>query len=137
MPSLNKLFLIGNVGSDPELRFTPQGKPVTTFRIATNRSYTTPDGQRKDETEWHSIVVWNKLAEQCNQFLNKGRLVYVEGRLKTRSWDKDGQKHYRTEVIAARVSFLDRGNGGNNEQKVAPPNDNDEPDSIEPDDIPF
>jgi single-strand DNA-binding protein len=109
MVSLNKIMLIGNVGKDPEMRFTPSGNPVTSFSVATNRVYTTPDGEKKQETDWFTIVAWNKLAEQCNQFLGKGRLVYVEGRLHNRSWDgQDGQKHYRTEVIANRVTFLDR-----------------------------
>lgn len=109
MVSLNKIMLIGNVGSDPEMRFTPSGSPVTSFRIATNRVYNTPDGARKQETDWFTVVAWNKLAEQCNQFLGKGKLVYVEGRLRNRSWDgTDGQKHFRTEVIASRVTFLDR-----------------------------
>jgi len=109
MVSLNKIMLIGNVGSDPEMRFTPSGSPVASFRIATNRVYNTPDGARKQETDWFTVVAWNKLAEQCNQFLGKGKLVYVEGRLRNRSWDgTDGQKHFRTEVIASRVTFLDR-----------------------------
>ncbi len=109
MASLNKVMIIGNVGNDPEMRFTPNGNPVTSFRVATNRVYTTPEGERKQETDWFTVVSWNKLAEQCNQFLNKGRLVYVEGRLHNRSWEgQDGQKHYRTEVIANRVTFLDR-----------------------------
>jgi single-strand DNA-binding protein len=102
-------MIIGNVGSDPEMRFTPNGVPVTSLRIATNRVYTTPDGERKEETEWFTVVAWSKLAEQCNQFLTKGRRVYVEGRLSTRSWEsQDGQRHYRTEVVAERVLFLDR-----------------------------
>jgi len=109
MASLNKVMIIGNVGGEPEMRFTPDGKPVTSFRVATNRVYTTQDGERKEETEWFSVVAWSKLAEQCNQFLGKGRLIYVEGRLRTRSWDdQSGQKRYRTEVIAERVTFLDR-----------------------------
>lgn len=109
MASLNKVMIIGNVGSDPEMRFTPSGKPVTSFSVATNRVYTTADGERKQETEWFTVVCWNKLAEQCNQFLTKGRLVYAEGRLRTRTWEtSDGQKHYRTEVIANRVTFLDK-----------------------------
>ena len=113
MASLNKVMIIGNLGSEPEMRFTPNGNPVTSFRIATNRMYTTPDGERKQETEWFSVVVWGKLAEQCNQFLTKGRLVYAEGRLSTRSWEgQDGQKRYRTEVVANQVSFLDRQGGG-------------------------
>ena len=109
MASLNKVMIIGNVGSEPEMRFTPNGNPVTSFRVATNRMYTTADGERKQETEWFTVVAWNKLAEQCNQFLSKGRLVYAEGRLHTRTWEgQDGQKHYRTEIVANRVSFLDR-----------------------------
>jgi single-strand DNA-binding protein len=109
MVSLNKVMLIGNVGNDPEMRFTPSGSPVTSFRIATNRVFSTPEGEKKQETDWFTVVAWNKLAEQCNQFLNKGKLVYVEGRLRNRSWDgTDGQKHFRTEVIASRVTFLDR-----------------------------
>ena len=109
MASLNKISIIGNVGTDPEMRFTPNGNPVTSFRVATNRVYTTADGERKQETEWFTIVAWNRLAEQCNQFLAKGRLVYAEGRLHTRSWEgQDGQKRTQVEIIANRVIFLDR-----------------------------
>jgi len=106
MVSLNKVMLIGNVGNDPEMRFTPNGNPVTSFRVATNRIFTTAEGEKKQETDWFNIVTWNKLAEQCNRSLTKGRLVYVEGRLHTHSWDNpDGQKRYRTDVIAERVTF--------------------------------
>lgn len=109
MPSLNKVMIIGNVGNEPEMRFAPNGKPVTSFSVATNRVYSSVDGERKEETEWFNVVVWNKLAELCNQFLSKGRLVYVEGRQRSRSWDgQDGQKHYRTELIAEQVTFLDK-----------------------------
>jgi len=109
MASLNKVMIIGNIGSEPEMRFTPNGNPVTSFRVATTRVYTTPDGERKQETAWFTVVAWNKLAEQCNQFLGKGRLVYVEGRMHNRSWEgQDGQKRYRTEIVANRVTFLDR-----------------------------
>jgi len=114
MLTLNKVMIIGNVGADHEMRFTPNGNPVTSFRVATNRVYTTPDGERKQETEWFSVVAWNRLAENCNQFLTKGQRVYAEGRLHTRTWEgQDGQKHSRTELIANRVLFLDR-------QAVAP-----------------
>ena len=136
MASLNKVMVIGNVGSEPEMRFTPAGKHVTSFRVATNRVYTTPEGERKEETEWFTVVAWNRLAEQCNQFLGKGRLVYAEGRLRTRSWEgQDGQKHYRTEVIANQVSFLDR-------RSAAPLAEGEKPEEaeaaeVEPDDIPF
>jgi len=114
MLTLNKVMIIGNVGTEPEMRFTPNGNPVTSFRVATNRVYTTPNGERKQETEWFTVVAWNRLAENCNQFLTKGQRVYAEGRLHTRTWEgQDGQKRYRTEVIANRVLFLDR-------QAVAP-----------------
>ncbi|MBI2860963.1 MAG: single-stranded DNA-binding protein [Chloroflexi bacterium] len=134
MPSLNKAIIIGNVGSDPEMRFTPNGKPVISFSVATNWVYTAPDGERKQETEWFNVVAWNKLAEQCNQFLAKGRLVYAEGRIHTRTWEgQDGQSHHRTEVIANRVIFLDRkvltsSPGGVEDMGAA---------ELGPDDIPF
>ena len=109
MASLNKVMLIGNVGTDPEMRFTPNGNPVTTFRMATSRNYTTSDGDRRQETEWFSVVTWNKLAETCNQYLTKGKRAYVEGSLRTRNWEgQDGQKRSRVEVVASRVIFLDR-----------------------------
>ena len=127
-------MIIGNLGSEPEMRFTPNGKPVTTFRVATNRAYTTPEGERKEETEWFTVVAWNKLAEQCNQFLTKGRLIYAEGRLHTRTWEStEGQKHYRTEIIANRVTFLDR------QASMLPEDKIDEAGigELEPEDIPF
>lgn len=134
MVSLNKVMLIGNVGNDPEMRFIANGNPVTSFRVATNRFYTTPEGERKQETDWFSVVTWNKLAEQCNQFLAKGRLVYVEGRLHNRSWEsQDGQKRTRTEVIANRVTFLDRQSQMGGDEKV----EDIDSDEITPDDIPF
>lgn len=111
MASLNKVMIIGNLGADPEMRFTPSGSPVTSFRIASSRIYTTKDGEKKKETEWFSVVAWDKRAELCNQYLRKGSTVYVEGRLQTRSWDdkeQEGVKHYKTEVIAGQVIFLDR-----------------------------
>ena len=109
MANLNKVMIIGNVGTDPEMRFTPNGNPVTTFRIATSRSYTTPEGERRQETEWFTVVTWNKLAESCNQFLTKGKRAYIEGRLRTHSWEgQDGQRRSRVEIVADRVLFLDR-----------------------------
>lgn len=109
MASLNKVMVIGNLGTDPEMRFTPGGNSVTSFRIATSRNYTTSEGERKQETEWFTVVTWSKLAEQCNQFLAKGRRAYVEGRLRTRTWEgQDGQKRFATEIVANRVIFLDR-----------------------------
>jgi len=109
MLTLNKVMIIGNVGTDPEMRFTPNGNPVTSFRVATNWVYTTPEGERKQETEWFTVVAWNRLAENCNQFLTKGQRVYAEGRLRTRTWEgQDGQRRSRSEVIANRVLFLDK-----------------------------
>ncbi len=113
MVSVNKMIIIGNLGSEPEMRFTPNGRPVTSFSVATNWRYTTSDGERREETEWFTVVTWGKLAEQCNQFLTKGRLVYLEGRLRTHTWDgQDGQKHFRNEIVASRVSFLEKQGGG-------------------------
>jgi single-strand DNA-binding protein len=108
--SLNKVMLIGNVGRDPEMRFTPGGTAVTTFSVATNRRVRAQDGQWTDETEWHNIVTFEKLAEQCNEYLTKGRKVYIEGRLQTRSWDdqQSGQKKYRTEIVANTMQMLDQ-----------------------------
>ncbi len=134
MASLNKVFLIGNVGTEPEMRFTPSGKPVTSFRIATNRIYTAPDGERKQETEWFTVVTWNRLAESCNQFLTKGQRVYVEGRLRTRTWEgQDRQRRLQVEVVADRVLFLDK-------RALAPlPSEIEEEieEEIEPEDLPF
>ena len=87
MAGLNKMLVIGNLGADPDMRYTPNGNPVTSFRLATSRRYTTSDGERHEETEWFRIVCWNQLAERCNQFLTKGKKVYVEGRLKERHMD--------------------------------------------------
>ena len=104
---LNKVILIGNLGRDPEVRFTPSGKPVTSFSLATNRNWVSADGERHDETEWFNVVAWGNLAEICNQHLSKGQKVYVEGRLQTRSWeDENGQKHFRTEVVANEMIIL-------------------------------
>ncbi|MCH8065211.1 MAG: single-stranded DNA-binding protein [Chloroflexi bacterium] len=109
MAGLNKVMLIGNLGADPEMRYTANGNAVTTFNLAVNRNWTGPDGERKEETEWFTVVSWDKLAETVSQFLQKGRRAYVEGRMKTRSWEgQDGQKRYKTEVVANTVLFLDR-----------------------------
>lgn len=139
MASLNKVMIIGNVGKDPEMRFTPSGSPVTSFSVATNRVYVTPEGERREETEWFTVVTWNKLAEQCNQFLTKGRLIYAEGRLRTHMWEsQDKQKHYRTEVIANRVSFLDkRGVAPLPAEDVKAEESDSTSGDLEPDDIPF
>lgn len=109
MASLNKIIIIGNLGTDPEMRYTPNGNPVTSFRVASSRVYTSPTGERRQDTEWFTVVAWNQLAEQCNQFLTKGRRAYIEGRLRSRTWQgTDGQTRFRNEIIANRVLFLDR-----------------------------
>jgi len=109
---LNKVMLIGNLGRDPELRYTQSQQPVCQLSVATTRVYTNRNNDRVEETEWHRVVVWGKQGELCNQYLTKGRQVYVEGRLQTRSWeDKDGNKKYSTEIVADFVRFLG-GRGG-------------------------
>jgi len=111
---INKVILIGNLGADPEVRFTQGGQAVANFRIATSESWTDKQsGQKTEKTEWHRIVVWGKLAELCGEYLKKGRQCYVEGRLQTREWtDKEGKKNYTTEVVANTVQFLGGGAGG-------------------------
>jgi single-strand DNA-binding protein len=105
---LNKVMLTGYLGADPEMRYTPQGSAVTTFRVASGRTWKSADGVQHDDTEWFSVVAWDKLAEICNQYLTKGTRVYVEGRLQTRSWDdkNTGEKRYKTEVIAQDMIIL-------------------------------
>lgn len=106
--SLNKVMIIGRLGQDPELKYTPGGAAVCNFSIATSESWTDKSGQKQEKTEWHRIVVWGKLAELCNQYLGKGRQAFVEGKLQTRAWeDKEGQKRYTTEIMANTVQFLD------------------------------
>lgn len=136
MVGLNKVMVIGNVGTDPEMRYTPNGAPVTSFRIATGRSYTTQDGERRQETEWFTVVAWNQLAEQCNQYLSKGRRAYVEGRLHAHQWEgNDGQTRFRNEIIANRVMFLDRPSGGDTGGEESP-GEIGGPDLLTPDDLP-
>ena len=138
MPSVNRIIVIGNLGKDPEMRFTPNGNPVTSFSVATNRVYTA-NGERKEETEWFTIITWSKLAERCNQYLTKGQLVYIEGRLQSRTWDgQDGQKHFTNEIVASTVTFLSGkpgsaplpgGNAAGGEESSG--------EELGPDDIPF
>jgi single-strand DNA-binding protein len=104
---LNKVMLIGRLGRDPEMRYTPSGRPVTTFSLATSRTWNTSEGERRTETEWFTIVAWGSLAEICKQYLVKGQQVYVEGRLQTRHWeDNDGNKHSATEIVANEMIML-------------------------------
>jgi single-strand DNA-binding protein len=120
MSSINRVFILGNLGADPELRYTPSQMPVCTLRVATNERRKGPDGQPIEQTEWHSIVVWGKSAENCNQYLAKGRTVLVEGRLQTRKWqDQDGKDRYKTEIVASNVQFIGRGESGG-ERDYAP-----------------
>ena len=114
MASVNKVILVGNLGRDPELRYIPSGQAVANFTLATNDRWRDKEGNNQERTEWHRIVVWGKSAENCAQYLQKGRSVYIEGRLQTREWeDKDGNKRQTTETIAQVVQFLGgRGGGG-------------------------
>jgi len=105
--SLNVAMIIGNLTRDPEMRYTPNGKAVTSFGVATNREWTDSTGSKKDEVEFHNVVAWAKLGEICNQYLKKGTKVYVQGRIQTHTWDdQQGQKHYRTEIIADEMIIL-------------------------------
>ena len=113
MASVNRVILVRNLGRDPELRYTPSGQPVASFSVATNERWNDREGKPQERTEWHRIVVWGKQAENCANYLQKGRSVYIEGRLQTREWeDKEGQKRSTTEVVAQTVQFLDRREGG-------------------------
>ena len=104
---LNKVMIIGYVGRDPEMRYTPGGRPVTSFSVATSRSWTSADGERREETEWFNVIAWGNLAEICKTHLAKGQQVYVEGRLQTRGWeDENGKKHFRTELVANEMILL-------------------------------
>lgn len=104
---LNKVMIIGHLGRDPEMRYTPSGRPVTSFSVATNRNWTTAEGERRSEAEWFNIVAWGSLAEICSQLLKKGQLVYIEGRLQTRRWEDDqGNKRTATEVVAREMIML-------------------------------
>lgn len=134
---VNKCIFIGNLGADPEMRYTASGKAVATFNIAINRSYTGGDGEPRQSTTWVSIVTWGNLAEVCNRYLTKGRPVYVEGRLQNRSWDgADGQKHYKTEIVASEVVFLGGGQNGGSEEEVDL-EEEEEPLPLEEEDLPF
>ena len=139
--SVNKAILIGNLGKDPEVRFTSTGRAVGRFPIATSEVWTDAEGNRQERTEWHNIVVWGKQAETCGQYLAKGRQVFVEGSIRTRSYDdKSGNKRYVTEIVAQRIRFL----GGGGGTRIAPEADSGAPDKMgsggQPpvdDDIPF
>ncbi len=136
MVGLNKIMVIGNIGTDPEMRYTPSGSPVTSFRIATSRSYNAQDGERRQETEWFTVVAWNNLAEQVNQYLSKGSKAYVEGRLHSHSYQgSDGQTRFRNEIIASRVLFLDRPGARDSQEDYGGGGDIDA--AATPDDLPY
>jgi len=129
---LNKVLIIGRLGRDPEMRYTPSGRPVTTFSVATSRTWNTSEGGRRTETEWFNVVAWSNLAEICKQHLSKGRLVYIEGRLQTRHWeDPDGNKHSSTEIVANEMIMLD------DRRESASGGYDDEQDVEEEDEFPF
>ena len=138
---MNKIIVIGNLGRDPEMRYTPSGQGVTSFSVASNRRYTTAAGEQREETEWFNVSAWGRLAELCNQYLTKGRQVYVEGRLQSRSFEgRDGQLRFVNEIHLTDVQFLGRGAGEGDE---APAYDSEpgfgeaEPATDELDDLPF
>lgn len=142
MASLNKIMVIGNCGRDPELRMTPNGKPVASFSVAVNRGFTGASGEREEQTEWFNIVAWNRLAEICQQYLTKGRLVYVEGRLQTRKWtDRENQPRTTVEIVANDVQFLsgprDREAAGAGAATGAARPAEAEAGTFDPDEIPF
>lgn len=132
--SINKVILIGNLGRDPELRYTPGGTPVANFSIATTERWRNSEGENQEHTEWHNIVAWRRLAEISGEYLRKGSRVYIEGKIRTRSWEgQDGQKRYRTEIVVDNLMMLDtRGEPGK-----AVDDSGFEPDQISDDDIPF
>jgi len=144
MPGINKVVLIGNLGRDPEVRYTTDGTAVATFSIATSETWKDKaTGEKRERTEWHRIVAWRRLGEICGEYLSKGRQVYVEGKLQTRSWEKDGVTRYTTEIVASDVQFLGGRDGGDGSRSSEPPGPHT---SMEPpyqdqdnsdDDIPF
>ena len=138
---MNKIIVIGHLGRDPEMRYTPNGQSVTSFSIASSRKYTTSAGEQREETEWFNVSAWGKLGETCNQFLTKGRQVYVEGRLHSRSYEgRDGQTRFVNEINLTDVQFLGRGSdtGGDASGYAPGPGMNDEgPPMDDVDDLPF
>ena len=134
--TMNKMIIIGNLGSDPEMRYTPGGQAVTNFNVATNYRYTASDGERRDETEWFRISAWGRLGETCNQYLTKGKKVYIEGRLRSRSYEtREGETRFVMEVSASEVRFLDSA-GGRSGDFTTEMDTNTEP-GIDADNLPF
>jgi single-strand DNA-binding protein len=143
MGSVNKVILVGNLGRDAEMRFTPGGQAVATLNLATTEQWNDKEGQRQEKTEWHRIVLWGRQAESLSQYLVKGKQIYVEGRLQTRQWDdKDGNKRYTTEIKADRITLLGGGGGagaraGGFEREAPQTVPMQEPADVPEDDIPF
>jgi len=141
---LNKVILIGNLGRDPEVRYTPGGLAVANFSMATSETWTNKEGEKETRTEWHRIVAWGKLGEICGEYLSKGKQVYIEGRIQTREWeDKEGNKRYTTEIIALQMLMLGSRESAD-EPRQSPSSDMETPNLPEPpisktkdDDIPF
>lgn len=139
MTGVNKAILIGRLGADPELRYTPSGLAVANFRIATSEQWTNKEGEKQERTEWHRIVAFGRLGEICGEYLVKGKQVYIEGRLQTRSWeDRDGNKRYTTEIVTSTMQMLD---SANKQGKSTSSRDEsyplEEPGTVPDDDIPF
>lgn len=139
MASLNKVMLIGNLGKDPEVRYTTSGQGVASFSIATTEKYKNKSGEWEEKTEWHNIVLWGKLAEIAKEYLSKGKTVYIEGRLQTRKWqDKDGRDRYTTEIVGDRMQMLSPKGGGGGRSGGEPTTAYDDPVGYnQEDDIPF
>jgi single-strand DNA-binding protein len=137
---VNRVILVGNLGKDPEVRFTPNGRAMAKFPVATSERWTDQEGNRQERTEWHNVVVWGKQAETCGQYLAKGRQVFVEGSIRSRQYDdKDGNKRYITEIVARDVRFLGGGGGrtGQDAGVNAPVGEDVAPSAADDDDIPF
>ena len=141
MASVNKAILVGNLGADPEIRYTPSGTAVANFNLATHEQWTNKDGEKGERTEWHRIVAWGRLGEICGEYLKKGSPVYIEGRIQTRSWeDRDGNKRYTTEIVANTVQFLGGRIADDSYRQQGPPVAEDSgppPQGPDDDDIPF
>ncbi len=138
MAGVNKVILVGNLGADPEIRYTPSGTAVANFNIATSENWTNKEGKKETKTEWHKIVTFGKLAEICGEYLSKGKQIYVEGRIQTRQWDdRDGNKRYTTEIVANTMQMLGRPGDKPQEAPQEEPPQAGEPAPPELDDVPF
>ena len=136
--TMNKMIIIGNLGTDPEMRYTPNGQAVTNFSVATNHRYTAADGERRDETEWFRVSAWGKLGELCNQYLVKGKKVYLEGRLKSRSYEtRDGETRFSIDIFASEVRFLDAAGARSDDAPSGGDPDRDTGSGLDADNLPF